>query len=442
LSRMLKDGRIVRRGLLAAIGGVAAGTLMKLGGAKQVSAADGDNLRVGNTGAGGWQDAASTTELRLFSTNPNDTNVPALLVHRGTPNGFLTGRSAIIGGNHDPVAPAIQGINSGGGVGVFAQVTSDHPSIAGLSSNAIRGVSNVNFGVGVMGVSNNGGNHTNTTGNGAGIGVHGKSGAGKGVKGDSISGDGVHGHSIGGVGLRGTSQDFVGLIGISAGSIGLYGYTTAVNTPAFYSESLAPSGRIAGYFNGDVQVVGNFTVFGGAKNAAVAMPDGTQALMYCQESPEPYFEDFGRARLTGGVCYVSLEPEFAGLIRRGDYMVYLTPEGDCNGLYLSRRDQHGFEVRELRAGLSNLGFAYRVVAKRNDIPGKRLARVDPQVAKNVAAVRAMPGSPNSQVPDRNPRGQPMAPTAPHQPPVSPPPPNAGGEPPRPQAPDGPNISGR
>ena len=51
----------------------------------------------------------------------------------------------------------------------------------------------------------------------------------------------------------------MGLIGASNGNIGLYGYTTAPNTAAFYAENLAASGqRVAGFFYGDVQVLGNF----------------------------------------------------------------------------------------------------------------------------------------------------------------------------------------
>ena len=57
------------------------------------------------------------------------------------------------------------------------------------------------------------------------------------------------------------------------------------------------------------------------------------------------------------------------------YRVFLTPEGDCNGLYVSSKSPTGFEVRELKGGTSSLGFSYRVVAKRKDIPGARLERV-------------------------------------------------------------------
>ena len=44
-------------------------------------------------------------------------------------------------------------------------------------------------------------------------------------------------------------------------------------------------------------------------------------------------------------------------------------------------------MRELQGGTSNVPFTYRVVAKRNDIPGQRLARLDPQLATNAADLR-------------------------------------------------------
>ena len=85
--------------------------------------------------------------------------------------------------------------------------------------------------------------------------------------------------------------------------------------------------------------MGNFTVSGGAKNAAVPMPDGTEAVLYCQESPEPYFEDFGRARLVNGVAHVQLEPEFASIVKRDDYMVFLTPEGELEESSVHRPEE-------------------------------------------------------------------------------------------------------
>jgi hypothetical protein len=56
--------------------------------------------------------------------------------------------------------------------------------------------------------------------------------------------------------------------------------------------------------------------------------------------------------------------------------VFLTPVGDTQGLYVSTRSQDGCEVREQQGGTSNLAFSYRVVAKRCDIEGARLQRIE------------------------------------------------------------------
>jgi hypothetical protein len=37
------------------------------------------------------------------------------------------------------------------------------------------------------------------------------------------------------------------------------------------------------------------------------------------------------------------------VIKRGDYRVFVTPEGDCRGLYVRRKAAAAFELRELGA---------------------------------------------------------------------------------------------
>jgi hypothetical protein len=256
-----------------------------------------------------------------------------------------------------------------GAIGVQGQATiSNGIAVAGI---------NAGNGTGVYGISNNAGNFI-ATGDGSGTGVHGKSGSGPGVWGQSVSS----------LGVRGTSTNFVGVVGISTNSHGLYGSTNNAGSAGLVGENTA--GGLAGFFSGNVQVYGSFQVFG-AKNAVIKMQDGSNAAVYCQESPEPYFEDFGRAQLAGGVANVALEREFASLIAGGDYMVFTHPEGDTRGLFISRRGPNGFEVREVQGGTSNVPFTYRVVTKRKDIEGKRFARVSDEGAKSVAAARAALG---------------------------------------------------
>ena len=70
-------------------------------------------------------------------------------------------------------------------------------------------------------------------------------------------------------------------------------------------------------------------------------------------------------------------------------MVFLTPEGELkNPLYVSQKNGNAFEVREANGGKSDLPFSYRIVAKRKDIPGRRLERLDPKTKANIASMRA------------------------------------------------------
>jgi hypothetical protein len=64
---------------------------------------------------------------------------------------------------------------------------------------------------------------------------------------------------------------------------------------------------------------------------------------------------------------VSLDAEFAHTVHGNRYNVFVTPYGDCRGLYVYSHTTTGFEVRELKSGTSSLEFAYRIVAKRKDL---------------------------------------------------------------------------
>jgi hypothetical protein len=124
-------------------------------------------------------------------------------------------------------------------------------------------------------------------------------------------------------------------------------------------------------------VIVTATLTATVKNAVVPFPDGSHRLMHCMESPEHWFEDFGSARLANGRTRVELDPGFASVVKARDYRVFLTPEGDCNGLYVARKDASGFEVAELQGGASAVPFSYRIVGRRKDIKRhERFAEVD------------------------------------------------------------------
>lgn len=130
----------------------------------------------------------------------------------------------------------------------------------------------------------------------------------------------------------------------------------------------------AGVFVGPVAVIGDFFVLG-IKGAAIRAPDGTHRAVYCVESPESLLEDFGEAKLSKGRATVAFDRTFAPLIAQKGYRVFVTANGPCQGLYVSRRGPRSFEVREQGGGKSNVSFCYRIVGKRKDVTAPRLGKV-------------------------------------------------------------------
>lgn len=98
-----------------------------------------------------------------------------------------------------------------------------------------------------------------------------------------------------------------------------------------------------------------------------------RVVEYAPVETQPTIEDNGEASLSGGSAFVALDPKFANVIdSESPYIVQLTPEGDSKGLYVANRGPTGFTVAESQGGRSNVGFAYRIVAKRYGVRAQRL----------------------------------------------------------------------
>ncbi|MCU1547739.1 MAG: hypothetical protein JWO29_690 [Arthrobacter sp.] len=258
-----------------------------------------------------------------------------------------------------------------------------------------------------------------------GLGVHGTANGGTGVVGEGQTG--VFGNSVGsGNGVWGRSTQANGVQGVSgsynasgvygensAGGYGVAGRTFGLlneGRAAVLGESLrapgtpasGPNGKAAGVLgysetgyggvfitgqagsdvpwvnSGGLRVVGEIVKTLGEYSEALPHPDGTQRLLYAPLSPESWYEDYGRAQLVEGRAEVELDADFAAVLGIDDdsYHVFLTPEGDTGGLYVSGRNARTFTVREQQNGTGNVEFSYRVAAKNKHRQPKRLARLD------------------------------------------------------------------
>jgi hypothetical protein len=201
---------------------------------------------------------------------------------------------------------------------------------------------------------------------------------------------GVDGESppgVGGTGVIGTGDTGVLGIGPNTGVVGTSGFTGVFGSGSIgvHAQSATGFGLVAqgpasgvfaaaGYFVGQVFIVGDLTVFG-VKSAAVPHADGSHRLLYSLECPESWFEDFGEDELVNGKAEVKLDPDFSAVVRAKKYHVFVTPCGDSRGLYVTKKTDKGFEVREQQGGKGKVKFSYRVVAKRKDIKGERLKKI-------------------------------------------------------------------
>jgi hypothetical protein len=221
-------------------------------------------------------------------------------------------------------------------------------------------------------------------------------GVGDGVQGrtDVQGHNGVLGHHFGkGVGVRALCNAGFGVFGESTSSVGVGGDSASSNGV----QGRTTGTGFAGAFFGRTGVVGNLAVFGnltvvspGVKSMAMPHPDGSYRRLYTLESPECWFEDFGRGQVADGKGHVELDPGYAAVVELDDYHVFLTPEGDSNGLYVAGKGATGFDVREQQGGTSSLPFGYRVVARRRAIDGERLQRFERVEVSQPAAAEAPP----------------------------------------------------
>jgi len=128
----------------------------------------------------------------------------------------------------------------------------------------------------------------------------------------------------------------------------------------------------------DLDNAGNMVIAGtltqnGAPHDAMQTSGGNRVVMYGPMQAVATVEDLGEAQLSAGQAYVHIDARFAGTMDlTRSYLVFLTPQGDTPGLYVTQKSAVGFMVRE-HGARSNIVFDYRIVAAPYVSQGARLA---------------------------------------------------------------------
>ena len=339
--------------------------------------------------------------------------------------------------NCNSSSPCISGVNAGNGAGAKGQSTSgngvvgqtnfastlprngtsgvlgEDKSTTGTFDAGIRGTSS--RGAGVIGVSNTGDGILGKSATGVGVKAHVTGGSGDAIDafntggGNLIQGFDFNNNSVFLLENSGNLLDsgqIIDLQGVTGGenfqtSVGGYFLGTGAgvegsNQPGSGSNTgvavLAEGyggplivGNNSSFVNSIVaDDAGNLTITGllftggvcSSGCAKTASSPGTHLLTYAPRESLPTMEDFGEGRMMNGEGYVHLDPAFANGIDLGaSYMVFITPEGDSRGVYVTSKTSAGFSVRENQGGRSTLTFSWRIVAKPYGVTAKRLPMI-------------------------------------------------------------------
>jgi hypothetical protein len=129
---------------------------------------------------------------------------------------------------------------------------------------------------------------------------------------------------------------------------------------------------------GNLTIAGQIFTGGSCSTGCVVDPrkPGVHIVSYAPHEAEPTMEDAGEARLVDGTARVELDQPFASAIdHHHPYLVFITPEGDSRGLYVTDKSPAGFSVHENGGGRSTLPFDYRIVAKPFGAASPRLPKM-------------------------------------------------------------------
>jgi hypothetical protein len=172
--------------------------------------------------------------------------------------------------------------------------------------------------------------------------------------------------------VQGVSGEIPGYFDADVSDLGA---VTAVNSASLQNNGYSFLGGNPSLNNFCLMDVGGNLQCSGSKSAVVPVDGGARKVaLYAVEAPENWFEDYGSGQLSNGSARIDLEPTFAQTVNTDlEYHVFLTPNGDCKGLYVSQKSPTAFEVHELGDGTSGVAFDYRIIAKRKNYETIRLA---------------------------------------------------------------------
>ncbi len=332
--------------------------------------------------------------LLNFAHQVNNSNSAGTALAGINSAGYASGGTGIglYGQSSQPNGYAIYGTNAGG-VGIYG--TGSTYGVEGVAPSS----------VGVYGSGN-----TGTEGNGTSYGIYGIGPVA--VYGDANNSNG----SAGGYFSNNTGHCFIYTAYYNGTNyFGVYSDSsiyTLTNVNASGNINAAGNMNATGNINGlgNLTVSGNFTA-GGTKATLVEDKEGNMRSMFCNESPEVLFQDYGTSSLVNGKVHIDLDPIYASNVtinEKHPLRVIITMNDECpNNVYVTNRTATGFDVVEMNHGTSGASFTYEVIANRaekklkagepgNNYADLRFPKFNYEKVQSVPLIKAAPptASPN------------------------------------------------
>lgn len=135
-------------------------------------------------------------------------------------------------------------------------------------------------------------------------------------------------------------------------------------TPSYAYAGLRYNTNAAGTTGTDFKIVGP-----GSNSTIIMDETNTPRILFSPEAPEIVFQDFGVGKLMNGKADILLDPILKRSLQIDEshpLKVYVTLEGECNGVFVTNKSSNGFTVKELQNGTSNVEFSWQIVANRAD----------------------------------------------------------------------------
>ncbi len=348
------------------------------------------------TGTGVVADNTSTTGTGLVAAGNNSTlnslTVGSAGAFTGTGIGLVSYATTVASGNGiiaagNNVGATSMTAGSGGtfisnnigaagiaplntGNGIYGQNT----AVAGTGTgNGVVGLTNQSNGSGVWGQNSNAGGsamtafNTAVAGTGLGLGLLART--------SQSTGTGVTASNLNtnGTGIAGAGNN-IGPVAPAVGAGGAFiGWTQGLFVK-YNSNGVGQGIHIEDNFGGAWNVgawngVTNKIIGTGGVATVVKDLEGNNVTLYCPESPEILFQDYGQSKLIKGKVHIEIDPIFAKNIiinEKHPLRVYVQLEGNCKGVYVANKTTTGFDVVELDGGQSNTPFQYTIVCNRAD----------------------------------------------------------------------------